>query len=140
MRQTRKVSIIMTKLEEARKFFEKDIYATQTTGIEIVNVGQNYAKCSMKIEDKHKNAIGQVMGGAIYTLADFVFAVSANFEQTPTVTTVSQISYLGTVRGDTLIGESRLIKDGKRVCFYEINISDNLGNQIAVVSTSGTHL
>lgn len=131
----------MTKLEEARNFFEKDIYATQTTGIEIDAVGKNYAKCSFKIEDKHRNAVGQVMGGAIYTLADFVFAVATNFEEkTPTVTTVSQISYLGIAKGDVLVGESRLVKDGKRVCFYEILISDDLGNRVAIVSTSGTHL
>ena len=76
----------------------------------------------------------------MYTLADFTFAVAANFKQNRTVTTVSQISYLSPVKGDMLYGESRLIRDGKRNCFYQIMITDNLGTEIAIVSVNGTHL
>ena len=130
----------MTELEEAREFFIKDRYAMVTTGIEIEEVGEHYAKCSLKLDERHMNATGHAMGGAIYTLADFVFAVATNFKQPVTVTAVSQISYLGAAKGDTLYGESKLLKDGKRTCFYEINITDNLGNAVAVVSTSGSHL
>ena len=130
----------MTDLQEAREFFAKDRYATEATGIEIVEVGEKYAKCSLKIENKHLNAVDGVMGGVYYTLADFVFAISTNFKQPPTVTAVSQISYLAAPKGDTLIAESKLLKDGKRNCFYEIDITDNLGNQVAVVMTTGTHL
>ena len=130
----------MRDLEEARAFFKDDVYATGTSGIVIEEVDENYARCSMKLDERHKNAAGQVMGGAIYTLADFTFAVSTNSPEKLTVTMVSQISYLGVAKGDTLYGESRLIKDGKRNCFFEINVTDNLGNAVAVVSTSGAHL
>lgn len=128
-------------IEEARDFFIKDRYAMVTTGIEIEEVGEHYARCSLRIDDRHKNAVGQVMGGVAYTLADFVFAVATNVsDEAPTVTTVSQISYLGVAKGDTLIGESRMLKDGRRNCFYQIDITDNLGNAVAVVNTSGAHL
>lgn len=130
----------MRDLEQTREFFIKDRYAMITTGIEIEAVDDGYAKCSMKIDERHMNATGHVMGGAIYTLADFVFAVATNYDDVVTVTTVSQISYLGTPKGDVLYGESRLLKDGRRNCFYEISITDNLGNAVAVVSTSGVHL
>lgn len=130
----------MTALEEARAFFAKDKYATEITGIVIDEVGEHYAKCSLKLDDRHKNAVGQVMGGVMYTLADFVFAVATNFKQPVTVTVVSQISYLGMVKGDTLIAETRLLKDGKRSCFYEVDIQDNLGNPVAVVATNGAHV
>ncbi len=130
----------MTELEEARQFFEKDKYATVATGIEIEVVGERYAKCSLKLDERHKNAVGQVMGGVMYTLADFVFAVATNFKQPVTVTTVSQISYLGVPKGNILYGESRLLKDGRRNCFYQINITDELGTDVAVVATSGAHL
>ncbi|MBQ4059310.1 MAG: PaaI family thioesterase [Lachnospiraceae bacterium] len=129
----------MTELEEARSMFEKDAYAMMT-GIEIDVVGDRYAKCSLKLNERHCNAIGQVMGGVMYTLADFTFAVAANFKQNRTVTTVSQINYLSPVKGDTLYGESKLIRDGKRNCFYQIRITDNLGTEIAIVSVNGTHL
>lgn len=130
----------MTELEEAREFFIRDRYAMVTTGIEIEEVGERYAKCSLKLDDRHRNATGHVMGGAVFTLADFVFAVATNFKQPVTVTTVSQISYLGTAKGDILYGESRLLKDGRRNCFYQIYITDNLGTDVAVVSVSGVHL
>lgn len=130
----------MTELEEAREFFMKDRYAMVTTGIEIEVVGKCYAKCSLRLDDRHRNATGHVMGGVVFTLADFVFAVATNFKQPVTVTTVSQISYLGTAKGDILYGESRLLKDGRRNCFYQIYITDNLGTDVAVVSASGVHL
>ena len=130
----------MTDLEQAREFVLKDRYAMVTTGIEIDAVGERYARCSLKLDERHKNATGQVMGGALFTLADFVFAVATNFKQPVTVTTTSQISYLGVAKGDVLYGESRLLKDGKRVCFYEIVITDNLGNAVATVASSGVHL
>ncbi len=130
----------MTPLEEAKEFFIKDTYAMVTTGIDILEVGEKYARCSLKIDERHMNAVKHVMGGAIYTLADFTFAVATNFRQSTTVTTTSQISYLGSPKGDILYSESKLLKDGKRSCFYEITITDNLGTLVAVVSTSGTHL
>ncbi len=129
----------MTDLDRAREIFRKDRFATEA-GIEIEEVGEKYAKCSFTIEDRHRNAVGGVMGGAIFTLADFVFAVATNLNGPTTVTTVSQISYLGAAKGKRLIGESRLLRDGRNVCFYEIKITDDLGNAVASVSASGTHL
>lgn len=130
----------MNELEQAREIFKKDRFAMVTTGIKIVEVDKGYAKCSLTIDDRHVNATGHVMGGAIFTLADFVFAVATNFKQKTTVTTVSQISYLGTPKGNILYGESKMLKDGRRNCFYEIIIRDNSDNMVAVVSMSGVHL
>lgn len=130
----------MTDLQKAREFFKDDLFATEVTGIVIDEVGDHYARCSLKIEPRHKNAAGQVMGGAIYTLADFTFAVAANVNQPLTVTTVSQICYLGTAKGETLIAEAKLIKDGKRSCFFEIRITDELGSNVALVTSTGTHI
>ena len=131
----------MTDLERAKEFFAKDRYATEATGIVIEAVAPHYAKCSLLLEDRHRNAVGGVMGGVYYTLADFVFAVSTNFDAVlPTVTTVGQISYLSAAKGKQLVAESRLLKDGRTTCFYEITITDELGNPVAVVSMTGAHL
>ena len=130
----------MRNLQETREFFLADRFAMVTSGIEIEEVGDGYAKCSMKIDERHVNATGHVMGGAIFTLADFVFAVATNTPENVTVTTVSQISYLDTPKGDVLYGESKVLKDGRRNCFYEISVTDNTGITIAVIATSGVHL
>lgn len=131
----------MTDIERAREFFKKDTYATEMTGITIDEIGENYAKCSLTLDERHKNALGHPMGGVMFTLADFVFAVSTNFDkERPTVTTTSQICYLGAAKGQRLIGESKLLKDGRNVCFFEITVTDELGNKVAVITTTGSHL
>lgn len=131
----------MTDIEKAREFFAKDLYATEATGIVIEEVAENYAKCRLDLNASHRNAVGGVMGGVMFTLADFVFAVATNFNKDVlTVTTVGQICYLGGAKGNTLYGESKLIKDGRTTCFYEIHITDNLGNNVALVTMTGAHI
>ncbi len=127
-------------LEEAREFFGGDLYATETTGIVIEEVGEHYARCSMEITRKHQNAYGGVMGGATFTLADYTFAVSSNFNQPQTVSVTSQINFIGMAKGKKLISESHLIKDGRTTCLYEINISDELGTKVAFATFTGMKL
>jgi len=129
-----------TDIEAARSLFGRDRFATKTTGIDIVAVDKGYAKCEMKIDDRHLNALDSVMGGAIYTLADFTFAIATNFKNTPTVTVTAQISYLSAAKGRILYGESNLLKDGRRTCFYEIKITDDLGTNVAIVNITGAHI
>ena len=127
-------------VEKARAFFEKDIFASKTVGIQIESVAEHYAKCSLKITPAHKNAYGGVMGGALFTLADYTFAVSSNFNAVQTVSVSSQINFVGMAKGDTLIAESSLIKDGRTTCLYTVNITDNLGTKVAFVTVSGMKL
>lgn len=70
----------MEDLDEIREFFAKDRFATEN-GAVIEAVGKNTATVGMKIEPRHRNAAGIVMGGAIFTLADFAFAVASNHEK-----------------------------------------------------------
>ena len=131
----------MKSIEEIREEFSKDIYATKASGIVIEEAAPNYAKCSMKLTDIHKNAYGGIMGGAIYTLADFTFAVASNNNTDRlTASLVGQATFLSMTRGTVLFGEARLIKDGRLNCFYEVRIYDDLGKDIAVVSFTGAHV
>ena len=127
-------------LKKAREFFGKDIDASKTTGIQIDDVGDHYAKCSLKITDAHKNAYGGVMGGVIFTLADYTFAVASNFNTVQTVSTTSQINFTGMAKGGMLISESKLIKDGRTTCLYSIDICDELGTKVAFVTVTGMKL
>ena len=63
----------MTDLDKVREYFGHDIYATKTTGIELIEVSDGYAKCRLPVTEALMNAAGSVMGGAIYTLADFSY-------------------------------------------------------------------
>ncbi|MCR4599172.1 MAG: PaaI family thioesterase [Acetatifactor sp.] len=131
----------MSKLEQAREIFAKDLYATKMSGIQIDEVGDHYSKCSMPLTENHRNAYGGIMGGCIYTLADFAFAVASNFDQENlTVSLVGQASFLNMSRGSILYAEAKLIKDGRTNAFYEIRVYDDLGKDIAVVFFTGAHV
>ena len=66
-------------LEGVRKIFEGDRFATEN-GAVIEEIGDHSATCSLLITDSHRNAMGAVMGGTYFMLADFAFAVAANWE------------------------------------------------------------
>ena len=127
-------------LEEARAFFYKDLYSSEQTGIKLDAVGKNYAKCSLELNKKHTNAYGGVMGGVIFTMADFTFAASSNFRQPHTVSVTSQINFSGMPKGKKLFSESKLLKDGRTICLYEIAITDELGTKVAFVTFTGMKL
>lgn len=130
----------MTDLEKAREFFGGDLYATKMTGIQIDEIGEHYACCSLEITRNHQNAYGGVMGGVVFTLADYTFAVSSNFNQPKTVSVTSQINFIGMAKGKRLISKSTLIKDGRSTCLYGIDISDELGTKVAFVTITGMKL
>ncbi|HAG69293.1 MAG TPA: phenylacetic acid degradation protein [Lachnospiraceae bacterium] len=130
----------MGSLEEARELFYKDRYAV-LSGIEIDEVGSDHVRCSMKLTEAHRNAYGGIMGGAIYTLADFAFAVASNYcKERPTVSLTGQASFLSASKGSILYADTRLIKDGRRNCFYEVVVSDDTGRDIASVCFTGAHI
>lgn len=130
----------MTELEKAREFFASDLYATEATGIIIDEVGENYAKVSLELNRRHQNAVGHVMGGVMFTIADFAFAVSTNRGGNITVSTVAQISHIASPKGSVLYAESRLLKDGHRTCFYQVDVTDDTGALIASVNFCGTKI
>ena len=131
----------ISKLEEARELFAHDVYASELTGVVIDEIGDNYAKCSLILEDKHRNAYGGIMGGAIYTLADLTFAVASNFDKKEaTVSLSTSANFMSASKGNVLYAEARLIKDGRRNCFYEVRVTDDLGKDIAEILFTGAHL
>ncbi len=123
-------------LDEVRERFSHDRFAT-VNGAVIDAVGEGYAKCSMALNETHRNALGAVMGGAIFTLADFAFAVASNWNKNPQVSLDASISFLGKAKGDRLVAEAHKIREGRRTCYYEVMVCDELGNQVAHMTSNG---
>lgn len=126
-------------LKQIRNRFEKDRYAT-VNGAVIEAVEEGYARIVMELDEHHYNAVGGVMGGAIFTIADFAFAVAANWQGKTVVSQTAQITYLGRAKGKKLIAEAKQVKDGRSVCYYVIEVKDELGSQVAHVTSSGFHV
>lgn len=130
----------MMTLDEARSFFGNDVFASKALGAVIDELSEDKVVCSFEIADIHKNAIGLVMGGAIYTLCDFAFAVATNSGDVNTVTSTSNISFLSASKGSRLIATARPVKDGRTTCVYEVEVTDDLNTKVALVVIVGTHL
>lgn len=126
----------MEDLDKIREFFAKDRFATEN-GVVIEAVGKNTATVGMKIESRHRNAAGIVMGGAIFTLADFAFAVASNHEKLGTVSLNANITFLRASKGDKLIATAECVRDGRTTCYYRVSVIDNTGALIAEITTSG---
>ena len=129
----------MKSIDEVREIFSQDKFATEN-GAVIEEIGDKYAKCSLKITDHHKNAMGGVMGGVYFTLADFAFAVAANAQQMSAVSISSNIAFLSPVKGSVLYAEARCVKDGRSTCYYTIDVCDDKGVKAAAVTITGYHV
>lgn len=127
----------MQELEDIRRRFAGDIYATETTGITIEDARRDYARCVMPIDARHFNANGTVMGGAIYTLADFAFAVAANTDNPQTVPLSAAVNYLGAAKGAALIAEAVCLKSGRTTTVVRVDVKDDLNNAVASVTVTG---
>ncbi len=125
----------MKPSEETRRLFQNDRFATDN-GAVIDEVDDSYAKCSLKIEDRHRNAMGAVMGGVYFTLADFALAVASNWEKMGNVSLNSEITYLTAAKGERLIAEAVCVKKGKTTSYYRIDVKDDLGNLTAAVTAT----
>ena len=125
-------------IEEISERFKADKYAVGLTGIEIVEVTEDYVKTKLAVESKHMNALGTMQGGALFTLADFTFAVAINAGQEESSVAIEcHISFLKPVTGGVLFAESRLVAKSRSLVAQEITITNEQGNVVATFHGRG---
>lgn len=127
----------MDYTENARQNFSADRYAIKTTGVKIEKAAPGYCLCSLAIDERHLNTNGDVMGGALFTLADYAFGTAANVGGSPTVTLSCTINFMRPTRGPLLYAEAKAQKSGHSVSFFEVSITEPDGKLIAVMQASG---
>ena len=126
-------------LEEARLFFVKDRFATENN-MTLEALTEGGAVCAMQITDRHLNAEGHLMGGAILALADFTFAVASNNAHRPSVAQQVSLNFLNASKGKQLISTASCLKSGRTSCVYVVNVKDDLGKDIAQAMFTGFKL
>ena len=128
----------MPTLEEIRQRFAADRYACETTGVEILEARPGEAVCRLAVEERHLNANGVPQGGAIFTLADFAFAIAVNgHAQEITVSQQMGITFLAAAKGKVLTATARCLKAGRRTCLYQVDVTDELGTFVAFATVHG---
>ena len=65
-------------IEEVRELFGNDRFATEACGCRVLEASRGHAVCAFDIAPIHLNAMGNVMGGSIFTLAYFALAIACN--------------------------------------------------------------
>ena len=101
-------------------------------GARLVEIAPGTATAIMEVTPSHLNAGGVCQGGAIFTLADLVFAALVNQGENLNFAINSTIYYHVSAReGDTLRAEGRLSCDHHRIPYAEVVVTAQDGRRIA---------
>ena len=117
-------------IDDARAYFYNDKFATDN-GITLLELDDAHAVSSLTVSERHRNAYGGVMGGAIFTLADFAFAALTNDLERKTVAQQVSINYLSAPKGEKLTATATYKKDGRSSCVVNVDVTDDLGREVA---------
>jgi acyl-CoA thioesterase len=117
-------------MNELREFFKGDRFAARND-IELVDAGHGRAVAKMTVHPHHWNGLGTVQGGAIFTLADFAFAVASNSHGTAAVALNVSITFMKATSAGTLRAEAREISKNAKVGVYAVDVRDDDGDLVA---------
>jgi acyl-CoA thioesterase len=117
-------------LESYQKQFERDEFAGNC-GIILTEASPGHAIAQMEVTEKHLNSVGTVHGGALFTLADFTFAVAANSREKVAMAIQAEISYFKAIRTGLLSAVAREISLHEKLGTYVIDIFTETGELVA---------
>jgi acyl-CoA thioesterase len=119
-------------MQELKQFFSTEDLFARRAGIELVDVGPGWAKASMKIEPFHFNGAKTVHGGAIFTLADFAFAVASNSHGSLAMGINTSVSFVKAALKGTLYAEAREQSRNPKLASYSVMITDDDNDVVAI--------
>ena len=114
-----------------KDFFKNDLFAADA-GVELVEGGDGRAVARMVIGPRHFNAAGVVQGGAIFTLADFAFAVACNSRGRLTTGISTTMTFVRPATSGQLLAVAEEIHCGRTISNYLVRVSDDAGKTVAM--------
>ena len=115
---------------------EKDIFI-QEVGIALKEAREGYAQTELTIGPKHLNGLGVAQGGAIFTLADFAFAVATNVDAPSTLGIQTNMRYIkAAYLHDVLTATCTAAHQGGRIGFYDAVVKNQKGELIALFNAT----
>ncbi|MFA6472656.1 MAG: PaaI family thioesterase [Candidatus Latescibacterota bacterium] len=116
-----------------RMIREKDTFA-QKLDIEIEEALEGRSKVSMPLGEGTANALGNVHGGAIFSLADMALASAANSEGVLSVAIEANIHYMSPCRSEGILyAIGRKIHETRRLGYYHVEVFQKEGEPIAII-------
>lgn len=107
--------------ESAQFIATNDRFAAHC-GIETLEAGPGFARVRLPLQPQHFNAAGTVHGGAIFTLADYAFALAANSGGTLALAVDTHLTFIKAVTGGVLEAEATEIACNRRLGTYQVHI------------------
>lgn len=119
-------------MKTIKQFFSAEDQFARHSGIELLEMGLGWAKTRMKIEPYHMNGAKTVHGGAIFTLADFAFAVASNSHGTLAMGINASVSFVKAATQGTLYAEAREQSLNPKLASYSVRITDDDDAVVAI--------
>ncbi|MBN1958435.1 MAG: PaaI family thioesterase [Desulfuromonadales bacterium] len=119
-------------MNQLLKFFSKEDYFARHCGIELLDAGPGWAKAQMPIQDFHLNGAKTVHGGAIFSLADFTFAVAANSSGRLALAINATTQFISSARQGVLYATAEELSAKRQLGNYQVKITDDQRNLIAM--------
>ena len=117
-------------------FLQGDKFAL-LAGVELLEVGNGYAKARMEVKPEHLNGGGVCQGGALFTLADLAFAAATNSHARLTFSIDSSIHFFRSVSEGMLYAEAHEVFNHKRLANCEVRITTEARELIATFNGTG---
>lgn len=107
--------------------------AAHALGMEVASISPGHASVTMTVREDMLNGFGICQGGLIATLADMAFAYACNSYNELTVASGFDVDLLAASHaGDVLTAAGRVVSQGSRMGLYDIEVSNQGGERIAV--------
>ncbi len=119
-------------MQKIKDFFSIEDKFARHAGIELVDAGPGWAKTRMKIEPFHLNGAKTVHGGAIFTLADFAFAVASNSHGTMAMGINTSVSFVKAALKGSLYADAQEQSKGPKLASYSVMVTDDDGDVVAI--------
>jgi acyl-CoA thioesterase len=113
---------------------EADPFA-RLLGLELLAVGDGWARVALTTGPQHRNFLGLVHGGAVFSLADAALAAASNSQGDTAVATVVTIHLLRASHpGDRLLAEAVQEHRTGRLGVYRITVTRLPGAELVAVA------
>ena len=122
----------MTPNDVVNKMLETDAFSNWL-GIGVIELKEGYSKITMTVRSEMLNGLGVVHGGIAFSLADSAFAFACNSRNNLSLALDTSINFLKPVYvDDVLIAEATEIHNGKSTGLYQIKITNQKDQLVAI--------
>ncbi len=114
-----------------RRFFRRDRFAAGA-GVRLLEAGPGRAVARLTVGPGHLNGVDVVQGGAVFTLADFAFAVACNTAGPVALAIDVSVSFLAATTSGTLTATAVEVSRSSKLSRVEVVVTDAAGARVAL--------